>query len=54
MDNGIKKYVCNQCQKRVFILFLKTDKLNVGYLCEDCWKIYDKRIKEIYGIIKNK
>ena len=48
--DSIKKFECPQCKRMKFILILKGDKKNIGYLCEECWKIYHKRIKEIYNL----
>lgn len=48
-SNDIRKFRCGQCYIKANFLICKTDKLEVGYLCQNCWNIYDKRMKQIYG-----
>lgn len=49
-SNGIKKFKCNQCNQLVEILIFKSNHKRVGYLCKNCWKTFNKRIKEIYHL----
>ena len=50
--DSIKKFECPQCKTMKLILIFKGNKKNIGYLCNECWRTYDKRIKEIF--FKNK
>ena len=46
-----KKYECQQCKLRVDKLLWKNKFNRMGYLCDKCWKTYEKRMKQIYGKI---
>ena len=48
-DNSIRLFKCEQCANMVKMLIAKADKKRIGYMCEDCWKKYKKRLKEIYS-----
>ena len=55
-DNNILKYECKQCLRYCNILIWKKKYSKVGYLCQDCWNTYFKRLEELrYPFtIKNK
>ena len=47
-DNEIKTFKCTQCNIHRKHLLWKDLIRNPGFICEDCWKIYDKRIKSLF------
>ena len=47
-NNGIKKFKCSQCKKYKDYLIWKNIKIQPGYICEECWKIYNKRMKSVF------
>ena len=45
-----KKFKCEQCSNFVNILIFKNTHKRVGYLCENCWRLFRKRMIEIYKL----
>ena len=54
MNNSIKQFKCDKCNKYFNIVIWKSIYNNNLYLCDKCWKKFDLKINiEIYEKIIN-
>jgi len=44
-------YKCPQCEQLKHILIWRTKYDKIGYLCEDCWIVLHKRLRQV-GVVK--
>jgi hypothetical protein len=48
-DNSIRHFKCQLCNGEYKMIKFIVSKNLCGYMCENCWKKYYKRMNEIYG-----
>ena len=52
MENShIQYFLCTNCKTKKNYIVYKSDYDKVGYICIDCWKTFDKRIKQLYKYV---
>lgn len=44
----IQLFECDQCKQLKKFLIMLSKVKECGYLCTECWKIYDERLKQIF------
>jgi len=48
MDNEIRLFACTNCLVKKDTLNWKSDFPRCGYLCNECWITFFKRLKQIH------